>query len=297
MPIGETAALLAALSISLTSVCYTLAGRKINAITSIALSLPIAWVLLIGLHRLLLGAWIPPGLSLERAFYLGASGVLAFIISSYCMLIAFQHIGPRLASVILSFTPVLVAILAWALLGESLPTDSAIGIVIVILGIIMVVAEPRSGKAAAHRGDFRRGVLLACLGTLMQSVAFLFASQGVKGGFAPISATLVRITAATLTLWLFLAARKRIGALVQIVRGDLALMRLLTGAAVSGPVIGGLLLLFSFQFVPVGVSTTLSHTSSIMLIPISYLVFRERITARAVVGSVVSIVGIALLFL
>jgi drug/metabolite transporter (DMT)-like permease len=61
-------------------------------------------------------------------------------------------------------------------------------------------------------------------------------------------------------------------------------------------VIAGSLLLLSFQFIPVGVSTTLSHTTSIMLIPIGYFVFKERITLRAIIGTFVTIIGIAILF-
>lgn len=298
MLIGGIAALLAALSISITAVCYAMAGRKTHSsIASMALSLPLAWALLVGLHLLMRGAWFPPQLSLQRAFYLGASGVLAFVVASYFMLNAFQAIGPRLASVILSFTPVLVAVFAWVFLGEALPAHSAIGIVVVIAGIVTVVAERGNGGTLAARRDARRGVILACLATLIQAIAFIFAAQGLAGGFPPISATLTRITAATATIWLLLLAQNKARSTLSIIRGDWPLLRLLTGAALSGPVISGLLLLFSFQFVPVGVSTTLSHTTSIMLIPISYCLFHERITLRAIIGTFISVAGIGLLFL
>jgi drug/metabolite transporter (DMT)-like permease len=78
---------------------------------------------------------------------------------------------------------------------------------------------------------------------------------------------------------------------------DRKLFLQLTGAAISGPVIAGSLLLLSFQYIPVGVSTTLSHTTAIMLIPISFFVFNERITARAIFGTIVTITGIAILFI
>jgi drug/metabolite transporter (DMT)-like permease len=54
--------------------------------------------------------------------------------------------------------------------------------------------------------------------------------------------------------------------------------------------------MLSFQVVPVGVSTTLSHTTSIILIPIGYFVFRERITPRAIIGTIITVIGIAILF-
>ena len=55
-PIGEIAALLAAFSFSLTSLFYTVAGRKVNAIISLATSLPISGLVMIGVHQVALGA-------------------------------------------------------------------------------------------------------------------------------------------------------------------------------------------------------------------------------------------------
>ena len=60
--------------------------------------------------------------------------------------------------------------------------------------------------------------------------------------------------------------------------------------------IAGSFLLLAFQHIPVGVATTLSHTTAIMLIPIGYIVFRERITLRAIAGTCLAIAGIAVLF-
>ena len=142
----------------------------------------------------------------------------------------------------------------------------------------------------------RRGVLFACLGTLAQATAFVFSSQGVSGGFPPFSATLIRITAGILVLWVLIALRGNLRSTATIFKNDGRLFLLLTGAALSGPVIAGSLLLLSFQRVPVGVSTTLSHTTAIILIPIGYFVFRERITLRAIAGTIITIIGIGILF-
>jgi drug/metabolite transporter (DMT)-like permease len=99
-----------------------------------------------------------------------------------------------------------------------------------------------------------------------------------------------------LALWAFVAFQRKVKTTAAIFKNDLPLFVQLTGAAVSGPVIAGSLLLLSFQHIPVGVSTTLSHTTAIMLIPIGYFVFHERITLRAVIGTVVTVIGIAILF-
>jgi drug/metabolite transporter (DMT)-like permease len=295
--IGEVAALSAAVAFSVTSVCYTFAGRKINAVTSIAMSLPISWIMLIGIHQFTLGEFFPTHATFDRWFFLGASGILAYVISSYFMLNAYQHIGPRLTMLIASFAPVLGALLAWIFLGQTLPSNSTLGIAIVILGIVWVVAERGKAQVDSPELDLRRGVMYASLGTLAQGAAFVFASRGVAGEFPPFSATLIRITAGIIALWLFIALQRNIKATATILRNDPRLFLQLTGAALSGPVIAGSALLLSFQFIPVGVSTTLSHTTAIFLIPIGYFVFKERITLRAIIGTIVTIIGIAILFI
>jgi drug/metabolite transporter (DMT)-like permease len=289
---GEVAALLSAAGFTVTSVCYTFAGRKIGAVTSIAMSLPISWAVMLGIHGVTQGEIFPSSASGERWFFLGASGVLAFVISSYFILNAYQHIGPRLTMLVASFAPVLGAVLAWLFLGQNLPARSITGIAVVIFGIVWVVAERGKGKTGEM--DARRGLVNAVLGTLAQAAAFVFASKGVSGGYAPVSAALIRITAGMIALWAFIALQGRARATATIDRGVLLQ---LAGAALTGPVAAGSLLLLSFQFIPVGVSTTLSHTTSIMLIPVGYFVFKERITARAVLGTVITIVGIAILFI
>ena len=80
--VGEIAALASAVAFSVTSVCYTFAGRKINSVTAIAMSLPVSWLIIVVLHRLMYGEFFPSGATPDRWFYLSASGLLAFVVSS-----------------------------------------------------------------------------------------------------------------------------------------------------------------------------------------------------------------------
>ena len=206
--VGEFAALAAAFSFSLTSVLFTLAGRRLNAIVSLATSLPISWAVMLLLHQATHGSPFPFAAPLERWLPLATSGILAFVVSSYFMLNAYQFIGPRLTMLIASFAPVLGALLAFFFLGQALPPNATMGVALVLLGIFWVVAErsPAAGKTQETANPhLKRGVLFAVLGTFAQGAAFVFSSQGVEGGFHPFSATLLRISAGIVTLWLFIA--------------------------------------------------------------------------------------------
>ena len=121
-------------------------------------------------------------------------------------------------------------------------------------------------------------------------------SAGVSDGFHAMSAALIRTVVGIVILWLYIALRGGLRhRLRPIITEPRALLFLLL-AGLSGPVIGATLVLLSLQFTSVGISSTLTATTPILLIPISFLVFNEKITTRAVIGTLVAIAGVAVLF-
>ena len=71
----------------------------------------------------------------------------------------------------------------------------------------------------------------------------------------------------------------------------------LTMAAFTGPVIGATLSLFALQHTEVGIASTLIALPPVFLLPISWVVFKEKFDWSAVLGTMVAIGGVALLFL
>lgn len=293
---GEIAALAAALAFSFTSTSFTLAGRKLGALVSLAFSLPISLIALVIVHWLTLGTPYPTTASLERWFDLGMSSVLGFVISSIMLLRAFQYIGPRLTLLISSLAPVLSALMAWIFLDQDLPTNAVFGIALVIAGILWVVSEGEQTKTDTVNSDFRLGMLLAIGGAIGQALSFIFMSRGVADDFHATSASVIRILVGVVALWLMLAMQGKLASTLRLLRTESTSMKHILIASLAGPALGSSLVLLSLQFTSVGISSTLTNTTPIMLIPIGYFVFRERITLRAISGTIVAIIGIAVLF-
>jgi drug/metabolite transporter (DMT)-like permease len=67
--------------------------------------------------------------------------------------------------------------------------------------------------------------------------------------------------------------------------------------AIFGPVTGVWLSLVAADRVPVGVAQTLLSLTPMFILPYAVLVEREHISARAVVGAIVAVAGVAVLFL
>jgi drug/metabolite transporter (DMT)-like permease len=64
-----------------------------------------------------------------------------------------------------------------------------------------------------------------------------------------------------------------------------------------GPVIGVWLSLVSIKYTRLGIATTLMSLTPIFLIPITRTVFKERISAGAVFGTIIAVAGVAILLL
>ena len=294
--IGELSALGAAFCFALASMTFTIAGRTFGATLSMALSLKISLVMLLLMHQAMLGETFPASVSHERWILLGSSSLAGFVVSSILLLRAFQYIGPRLAMLIGLFTPIVGALLAWVFLGQNLAANAVAGIALVVSGIAWVISQGAAVGVGFPDGQYRRGLILAFASAVGQGVSFVLMSEGVSGGFHALSASVVRSLVGAFILALVIIYRGKVGHTLRLIRTRLHAMSIVTFASLVGPVLGTTLVLLSLQFTSVGVSSTLAGATPIFLIPMSYVVFGEKITIPAVLGTVIAIAGIAMLF-
>jgi drug/metabolite transporter (DMT)-like permease len=296
---GEIAALLTAVCWAFNSVVFTMAGRRVGAVTVNYLRLWIAVPALVLLHGLLFSTPFPLAIEPRRLLYLGISGLVGFVIGDAMLFESFLLIGPRLAMLLSLLVPVCGAFLAWVFLGETLRILEIASMLLTIGGIAWVVAErtaPEAARAAREPRRYRLGVLLAVGGAVGQAVGLLFSRLGLAGGYSAISATLVRVSVAALLLALFslftgtlsrhLAGMKDRSALLQIGAG-----------ALTGPALGVVLSLVAITHTQIGVASTLMSLTPVLLLPVSHFLFKERITSRAIIGTLVALLGVVMLFL
>lgn len=294
--LGELSALAAALFYSLASTTYTLAGRKFGASVSMALSLLISLVFLLPAHQFLQGEILPYAVSPHRWLILGASSLCGFVVSALFLLRSFQYIGPRLTMLVGSTSPIYAALMAWLLLGQALPTYAVAGIVLVVSGVFVVVSEDAMQFLNAENANYSKGLSMAFAAALTQGVSFVLMSLGVADGFPAMSASVIRTLVGLVLLVAFIAARGRLRRNLELIAAEPRALGLIVLASLTGPVIAATLVLVSLQFTSVGISSTLTGTTPILMIPISFVVFGERITARAVLGTIVAVAGVAVLF-
>jgi len=297
--LGEVAALLTAFCWSFNSVVFTLAGRRVGSATVNAMRLWIAVPALLLVHWLLYAAPFPFAIEPARLLHLGVSGVIGFVVGDAMLFESFLLIGPRLAMLLALLVPVFGAALAWAFLGETLQTLEIAAILLIIGGIAWVVAEGGGEDGAPAAPPARRygqGIWLAIGGAAGQAIGLLFSRMGLAGGYSAVSATLVRVSVAAVILALAGFLRGTLRRRLAVMKDRKALLEI-TAGSLTGPVLGVILSLVAIAHAHIGVASALMSLTPVLLLPVSHFLFKEEVTARAIGGTLVALLGVVLLFL
>ena len=295
--IGELAALLTSACFSLSSTLFTFATRKFGAMVINRTRLVFAAVFLMALHLILFGKLLPLDAEPRRWFWLGISGIVGLVIGDIFLFYAYAHIGARLSMLMMSLAPVIATIVAWLFLGEALMSLEIIGIVITIAGIAWVVLEKNGNVRGALDNRYLRGILLGLGAATGQALGLILSKKGLDGGFPAISGNTIRMVIAATTMWVLTFFQGQAKSTMQQLAGAPRSVWFILGGMIFGPVLGVSLSLYSIQNVNVGIASTLMALPPIFLLPIGYVVFKERFGWRAIIGTVLAIVGVSLILL
>ena len=295
---GEIAALATAFFWTVSALCWTAAGRRVGSLAVNIIRLILALPLFLFFGQIMLGEAIPFSASLHAWLWLGASGVIGFFLCDLFFFQSFLLIGPRLALLIFSLAPPFSAFLGWLMIGEQLTRWNWIGMATTLAGILWVVLESsdQDGEEGVHRYKMTwRGGLYALLATMAQALAMVLSKIGVRDLASPFAATEIRLLAG---LVCFLILIPMLGRQGQVFRAfhDRRAMTIMTLGAIAGPFIGVSLLMFAIKIIPAGLAQTFVSLSPVMIIPASAIVFKERVSWRAVGGATVAVLGVVLLF-
>jgi drug/metabolite transporter (DMT)-like permease len=275
---------------------FTLAVRRIGADALNRLRLLFALVLLVLTHLVVEGTPIPLGAEPSRWLWLSLAGVLGFTVADALLFRALLYLGAHRTSMVSALVPVMSTLLAWVAFGECLGWTQILASLGVVAGILLVLAGRRSGEPGAARGRFRLGVVLALGAALAQSTRYLLSVEGMRGGYPPVSTNVIQILAATVAAWAVAGRNQGFAKTLKALRDRRAAAATGAGAA-CGPFLGVTFSLVALSHVSVGVASTLMAVTPVFLLPVSRLVFGERITWRAYAGTALAIAGVAALFL
>jgi drug/metabolite transporter (DMT)-like permease len=250
-------------------------------------------------HLLLFGTPFPTGAESYRYLWLALSGVIGLVIGDSLLFQSYVLVGPRLGVLMLSLAPIYGALLAWALLGETLSPLEIAAIAVALAGMIWVVLERSSDSSGRHipRSDYVRGILFGAGAGFCQAAGLVTAKRGLVGEFPALSGVMVRMTVAMAVMWVLAAFRREIGRTIRAPLHDRIAGRAALIGAFIGPFVGVWLSLIAVQSARVGVASTLMAMTPVISLPLVHWLYHERVSARAVVGTLVAMTGVAAMFL
>ena len=293
--LGEMAALATALCWTITAVSFESAGKKVGSISVNLIRLIIAFILISIYNLFSRGMILPIDASSSTWLWLTFSGIIGFVIGDLFLFQAYVEVGARISMLIMSTVPPITAITGFLLMGEKITVLGLSGMIITIVGIALVILTKNPGNKKVRLSHPIKGLVYAFIGALGQAFGLVFSKFGM-GSYDPFAATQIRIIAAIIGFSIVISVLKKWGELVVAVK-DRRAMKYISIGSLFGPFVGVSLSLLAVQHASTGVVSTITSITPILLIPISIIVFKERIAPREIFGAVITLLGISLLFI
>ena len=288
--IGETASLVTAVCWTLSAIFFEKAGRRVGSL-SVNIIRIFMGIIFLGITTLFTrGMFFPMDATAYNWFWLGVSGIVGFFLGDLFLFKSYTIIGSRTSQLVMSLAPMITAVIGWFFLHEILSPKSILGIVVSVAGIMMAVA----GKGLKLNVPLR-GFLYALGGALGQAVGLILSKKGM-GDYDAVAATQIRAIFGFVAFVLLVTLMRR-WKRVFLAAGDKEGMKGIAVGAIFGPFIGVALSLYAVQHTETGIASTLMALVPIFIIVPTAIMFKEKITARQVIGAVISIAGASIFFL
>jgi drug/metabolite transporter (DMT)-like permease len=222
-------------------------------------------------------------------FMLALSGILGIGVGDTAFFYSLKYLGPRRSVLLTVGIPILTSLLAFLFLRERLSLFQWIGIVACIGGIIIVIQECVPYYAyAANKGV---GVFWGIISIVACAVSILISKTALSmaGAF---EASLIRLQAGAIGLFAYcLISRQCFKAMRCLINP--ATLKILFVGAFFGTFLGIWCSINALKYTSASIATVLNGTSPIFILPLSYWFLKEKISRRAVLGTVLAASGAA----
>ncbi|NQT34412.1 DMT family transporter [bacterium] len=292
---GEIAALGAAFCWTWTMLFFSMAGRRIGSLSVNVIRLTMALPLLQITTIIFFGTDFNEIYAGGNVWYLLLSGLIGLTLGDAALFQALVWIGARKTSLLFASVPIATSLIAFATIDERLSLIAWVSIFVTISGICWVVMEKSRDKETTVGKSLLPGVIAALIGVICQAAGLVLSKAGMGDAVDPLPATLLRIAAGALGIYIYIIISGKTGVILRGLR-DRKALTFTMGGAFFGPFAGVWLSVLAVKYTETGIAATLMATVPIMMLPVVYFVFRERISGRTIIGTIIAVAGIALLF-
>lgn len=293
--IGEFAALLTAMFWTVSSLSFESAGKKVGSLSVNFIRLIIGFILISIYTYITRGMFLPLDASGSTWMWLMISGLIGFVLGDLFLFQAYVEVGSRISMLVMSSVPPITAILSFIVFQEKLTKTTLIGMGITVIGIAIVVLKKKEGEGKVQFSHPAKGLFFAFMGALGQASGTIISKFGMRD-YNPFAATQIRIIAGIIGFSILLLIMKKYSNILAAVKNTSALKRISLGA-LFGPVLGVSFSLLAIQHTTAGVASTITAIVPVLLIPPAIFLLKEKITPKEILGSIITILGVGVLFL
>ena len=293
--IGELAALLTAVFWTITSLSFESASHKIGSVAVNILRLVIGLAFLSVFNFIKRGLILPTDANMDNWLWLSLSGLVGFVFGDLFLFKSYTIIGSRFSMLIMTLVPPITALLSFIILDERLTSFHYIGMTLTFSGIAMAIFS-RNGKGEKLSLKLApKGILYAFGGAVGQSLGLVLSKFGMHD-YDPFAAAQIRIIAGIAGYILLVTVLSRWGKIISATSNKNGML-LTTVGAFFGPFLGVSFSLIAVRYTATGIASTIMALVPIFIILPAVVLFKQKVTLPELLGSVVSVAGVALFFL
>ena len=286
---GESLALAAAFGWVGSSVFLERASKETGTLAVNLIRLVIAMLFLGVITYVKRGLILPLDVTKESFKFLSISGLFGLFLGDFFLYKSYIKIGPRITLLVMTFSPIAVSILSFFILGEKIEGFKVLGMLLTIIGIAIVILKKKNDK------EFSKvGFIYALLAMLGESLGIVFTRLGSidYDSFATIQ---VRTIPAILAFIFYISLKKERSNIKEGILNKKGMIYIVLGTIVA--TLGVTALVEAMKYANVGIVSTLAATSPILIIPISIIFFKEKVSILEGIGALISFVGITIFFI
>ena len=182
------------------------------------------------------------------------------------------------------------------------------GMIVTVTGIGMSVLN----KGTTHKVGLKlplKGVLFGIgagvgqgVGLVLSKVGMNYYAAAIPEGMdsvtdlLPFASTFIRAIAGLAGFVMVMAVRKEFSTM-KVAMKDRKGVNAAIGATLTGPFIGVSLSLMAVRYTEAGIASTLMALTPIFILWPAYVLLKQRVTAKEIIGAAISVVGVSLFFL
>lgn len=308
--VGELLSLCVAVSWTATALFADVASHRLGASPLNLLRMVISLIFLTIELLVCTGVPYPVYADATTWFWLGLSGLVGYVFGDFCLFNSYVIFGSRYGQLFMTLSPLTAGIAGWLLLDERLSWHSWLAMIVTILGIAITILAKGGDDHKIKLKLPLKGVLFGIGAGMGQGMGLVLSKIGLEhysatmpvetpevfSTMVPFAGTFIRAIFGFVGFLVILFLKRM---MPQLKRGLHDRKGMLNAVLTTffGPFLGVSFSLMAVQRTEAGIASTLMALTPVLIIVPYALINHQKISVKEVLGTLVTMIGVALFFL